>query len=84
MMHDCLFKELKSNVAPHVTKTDPSNRYGVSGRGQLHLTVLIETMHREGFELEMGPPTLIYKGKNAESDKIEELWEIAEIRGREE
>ena len=79
MMHDCLFKELKSNVAPHVTKTDPSNRYEVSGRGQLHLTVLIETMRREGFELEVGPPTVVYK-RNEESGKIEEPCEIAEIR----
>jgi GTP-binding protein len=64
-----------------VTKTDPSNRYDAFGRGQLHLTVLIETMRgrREGFELEVGPPTVNYKG-NEESGKIEEPWEIAEIR----
>ena len=81
MMHDCLLKEVDRNVAPQVTKTDPSNRYEVSGRGQLRLTVLIETMRgrREGFELEVGPPTVIYKG-NEESGKIEEPWEIAEIR----
>jgi GTP-binding protein len=40
-------------------------------------------MRREGFELEIGPPTVIYKG-NAESGDIEELWEITEIRVREE
>jgi predicted membrane GTPase involved in stress response len=83
MMHDCLFKELKSNVALNMIKSDPSSCYGASGCGQLHLTVLIETMHCEGFGLEVGPPTIIDKGK-AELGKIEELCEIAEIHIREE
>jgi predicted membrane GTPase involved in stress response len=65
-----------------VTKTDPSKHYGVSGRGQLTFTVLIETMCREGFKLEVGPTTVIYNG-NAELGKIEEVWEIAEIHVRE-
>ena len=52
MIRDRLFKELDRNVALQVAETDSADRYEVSGRGQLHLTVLIETMRREGFELE--------------------------------
>jgi predicted membrane GTPase involved in stress response len=78
MMHDCFFKELNRNVSPQVTKTDPFNSYEVSGCGHLHLTVLIEMMHREGFKLEVGPPTVIYKW-NEELGKIEEPLMIAEI-----
>ena len=47
MIRDRLFKELDKNVALKVAETDSSDRYMVSGRGQLHLTVLIETMRRE-------------------------------------
>ena len=48
-------------MALRVSETDTSDVYEVSGRGQLHLTVLIETMRREGFELLIGPPTVITK-----------------------
>ena len=48
MIRDRLFKELDRNVALQVAETDSADRYEVSGRGQLHLTVLIETMRREG------------------------------------
>lgn len=83
MIRDRLFKELDRNVALQVEETDSADRYQVSGRGQLHLTVLIETMRREGFELEVGPPTVIYK-TNPESGKIEEPWESVEVRVPEE
>jgi len=49
------------NVALKVYETDNSDTYEVCGRGQLHLTVLIENMRREGFELMVGPPTVIEK-----------------------
>ena len=52
-----------------VTETDQADTYEVCGRGQLHLTVLIENMRREGFELMVGPPTVIEKtvdGKRCE------------------
>ena len=55
MIRDRLYKELDRNVALQVEETESADRYMVSGRGQLHLTVLIETMRREGFELEVGP-----------------------------
>ena len=79
MIRDRLFKELDRNVALQVAETESADRYEVSGRGQLHLTVLIETMRREGFELEIGPPSVIYK-ENEETGKMEEPWESVEVR----
>jgi GTP-binding protein len=81
MIRDRLFKELDRNVALNVEETESADRYMVSGRGQLHLTVLIETMRREGFELEIGPPTVIYRENEG---KTEEPWESVEVRVREE
>ena len=83
MIRDRLFKELDRNVALNVEETDSADRYMVSGRGQLHLTVLIENMRREGFELEIGPPSVIYKN-NAETGAKEEPWEAVEVRVPEE
>jgi GTP-binding protein len=83
MIRDRLFKELDRNVALQVAETSSADRYEVSGRGQLHLTVLIESMRREGFELEIGPPTVIYL-PNAETGKMEEPWESVEVRVPEE
>lgn len=83
MIRDRLFKELDRNVALQVAETESADRYEVSGRGQLHLTVLIENMRREGFELEVGPPTVIYK-QNPETGKMEEPWESLEVRVPEE
>ncbi|KAL3941664.1 MAG: hypothetical protein SGBAC_004005 [Bacillariaceae sp.] len=83
MIRERLFKELDRNVALKVEETESADRYMVSGRGQLHLTVLVETMRREGFELEVGPPTVIFK-ENAETGKMEEPWESVEVRVPEE
>jgi len=83
MIRDRLFKETDRNVALRVAETDSADRYEVSGRGQLHLTVLIENMRREGFELEVGAPTVIYK-ENEETGIIEEPWEAVEVRVPEE
>eukprot|EP00527_Entomoneis_sp_CCMP2396_P009237 CAMPEP_0198138194 /NCGR_PEP_ID=MMETSP1443-20131203/1602_1 /TAXON_ID=186043 /ORGANISM="Entomoneis sp., Strain CCMP2396" /LENGTH=670 /DNA_ID=CAMNT_0043799863 /DNA_START=32 /DNA_END=2044 /DNA_ORIENTATION=+ len=83
MIRDRLFKELDRNVALQVAETDSADRYEVSGRGQLHLTVLIETMRREGFELEVGPPSVIFL-ENEETGKMEEPWEAVEVRVPEE
>merc|ERR1711966_36100 len=79
MIRDRLFKELDRNVALQVEETESADKYAVSGRGQLHLTVLIETMCREGFELEVGPPVVIDK-MNEETGKLEEPWESVEVR----
>lgn len=59
VIRDRLFKELERNVALRVYETDASDTYEICGRGQLHLTVLIENMRREGFELMLGPPSVI-------------------------
>merc|ERR1712125_74493 len=83
MIRDRLYKELDRNVALQVAETDSADRYVVSGRGQLHLTVLIGTMRREGFELEVGPPTVILQ-TNEETGQVEEPWEAVEVRVPEE
>jgi GTP-binding protein len=83
MIRDRLYKELDRNVALQVAETDSADRYEVSGRGQLHLTVLIETMRREGFELEVGPPSVILK-QNQETGQMEEPFESVEVRVPEE
>jgi len=69
-----LQRELKKNLALRVTKGEGFDSWIVSGRGVLHLSVLIETMRREGYELQIGQPQVIYKeidGKQCEP--IEEL-----------
>ncbi len=56
-----LDKELKTNVALRVEATDSADVFKVSGRGQLHLGILLENMRREGFELQVSAPEVIYK-----------------------
>lgn len=63
---DRLEKELLTNVALRVEPTDSPEVFKVSGRGQLHLSVLVENMRREGFELQLSAPQVIYKTINGE------------------
>ena len=68
-LRDRLFKELEKNVSLRVKETDRAEAFEVSGRGELHLSVLIETMRREGFELLVSRPKVIFKeidGKKCE------------------
>lgn len=58
-LRDRLFKEVKTNVSMRVTETESPDAYEVAGRGELHLSILIETMRREGFELQVGKPKVI-------------------------
>ncbi|WP_026485863.1 translational GTPase TypA [Caldanaerobius polysaccharolyticus] len=60
-LRDRLFKELKTNVSLRVEETDTPDSFKVSGRGELHLSVLIETMRREGYEFQVSKPTVIMK-----------------------
>ena len=60
-IRDRLFKELDRNVSLRVKETDSPDSFEVSGRGELHLSVLIETMRREGFELLVSRPKVIFK-----------------------
>ena len=60
-LRDRLFKELEKNLALKVETTDSEDKFNVYGRGVLHLSVLIETMRREGYELQVGRPKVIMK-----------------------
>ncbi len=60
-IRDRLYKELRVNVALRVADGESSDSFKVSGRGQLHLGVLLENMRREGFELQVSAPEVIYK-----------------------
>lgn len=60
-IRDRLFKELERNVSLRVRETDSADSFEVCGRGELHLSVLIETMRREGFELLVSRPKVIIK-----------------------
>ncbi|MGY6647645.1 translational GTPase TypA [Wenyingzhuangia sp. IMCC45574] len=60
-LRDRLFKELEKNLALRVEETDTEDKFNVFGRGVLHLSVLIETMRREGYELQVGRPQVILK-----------------------
>lgn len=60
-LRDRLFKEMEKNLALRVDETDTEDKFNVFGRGILHLSVLIETMRREGYELQVGRPQVIFK-----------------------
>ncbi len=74
---DRLEKELDTDVALKVEQTDANDRWVVAGRGELHLAILIEKMRREGFELEVSKPQVIFKdvtgadGKTTKQEPIE-------------
>ena len=65
-LRDRLFKEVETNVSMRVEETDSPDSFKVSGRGELHLAVLIETMRREGYELQVGKPRVIFKEINGQ------------------
>ena len=60
-LRDRLFKEMEKNLALRVDETDSEDKFNVFGRGVLHLSVLIETMRREGYELQVGRPQVIFR-----------------------
>ena len=60
-LRDRLFKETEKNLALRVENTDSEDKFLVYGRGILHLSILIETMRREGYELQVGQPQVIFK-----------------------
>ncbi|TQI70024.1 GTP-binding protein [Gramella sp. Hel_I_59] len=69
-----LYKELEKNLALRVNETDSADKFMVFGRGVLHLSVLIETMRREGYELQIGQPQVIIKEiDGVKCEPIEEL-----------
>ncbi len=60
-LRDRLFKEVETNVSMRVEETDTTDTFKVSGRGELHLSILIETMRRQGYEFQVSRPEVIYK-----------------------
>ena len=73
-LRDRLFLELEKNLALRVEETDSPDMLNVFGRGILHLSILIETMRREGYELQVGQPKVIIKEINGEKcEPIEQL-----------
>ena len=62
-----LFKELETNVSLRVEETDSSDCFKLSGRGELHLSILIETMRREGYEFQVSKPQVILKEENGKT-----------------
>jgi GTP-binding protein len=69
-----LTKELEKNLAMRVSDTDKADKWIVAGRGVLHLSVLIETMRREGYELQVGQPQVIIREINGKKcEPVEEL-----------
>ena len=75
-IRDRLYQEASHNVALRVNDTEDPDQFRVSGRGELHLSVLIETMRREGYELAVSRPTVITRH---EADAILEPWEAVSI-----
>ena len=76
-LRDRLFKELNTDVSLRVEETDTTESFRVSGRGELHLSVLIENMRREGFEFAVSKAEVLYK--NDENGKRLEPMELAYI-----
>ncbi len=79
-LRERLFKELESNVSLRVQETDQPDVFIVSGRGELHLAILIETMRREGYEFEVARPEVIFHEKDGQVlEPFEDVYiEVAE------
>lgn len=63
-LRDRLYKEIETNVSLKVEETEAADCFKVSGRGELHLSILIETMRREGYEFQVSKPTVIFREEN--------------------
>ena len=72
-IRDRLMRELETNVALRVEETDSPDRFAVSGRGELHLGILIETMRREGYEFQVSQPQVIFREVNGQPCEPYEL-----------
>jgi GTP-binding protein len=73
-LRDRLFRELLKDVSLHVDETDTTDSFRVSGRGEMHLSILIETMRREGYEFQVSTPKVLYKViDGVRNEPIEEL-----------
>jgi GTP-binding protein len=75
-LRERLFKELERNLALRVEETDSPDTFTVSGRGELHLTILMETMRREGYEFQVSRPRVIVK-PGPDGSRLEPYEEVA-------
>jgi GTP-binding protein len=75
-LRERLYRELERNVALRVEDTDAMDTWTVSGRGELHLTILMETMRREGFEFQVSRPRVITR-RGARGERLEPYEELA-------
>ncbi|MCC7194588.1 MAG: translational GTPase TypA [Gemmatimonadaceae bacterium] len=75
-IRDRLYKELERNVALRVDDTDSTDTWTVSGRGELHLTILMETMRREGFEFQVSRPRVITRA-GPDGERLEPYEELS-------
>lgn len=75
-LRDRLMRELETNVSMRVKETDSTDAFEVSGRGELHLSILIETMRREGYEFQVSRPMVIFKEINGVKNEPVELLTI--------
>ncbi len=75
MIWDRLCKEAEGNIALRVSRTDTTDAFEVAGRGELQLGVLIETMRREGYELSVSRPRVVFK-EDEEGKKLEPMEEV--------
>ena len=74
-IRDRLFRELNTDVSLRVEETDDTDRFKVSGRGELHLSVLIENMRREGFEFAVSKPEVLYR-EDEKGHKLEPMERV--------
>jgi len=75
VIRERLLKEAERNVAIRITETQDNEAFDVAGRGELQLSILIETMRREGFELTVSRPRVVYKTDEATGKKLEPIEE---------
>ena len=74
-LRERLFDELRHNVALRVAETDSADTFLVSGRGELHLAILIETMRREGYEFQVSRPEVIFR-QGEDGETLEPFEEV--------
>jgi GTP-binding protein len=76
VIRERLLKEAERNIAIRVTESDDKDAFDVAGRGELQLGILIETMRREGFELTVSRPRVVFKSDSGTGEKLEPIEEV--------
>ena len=82
-LRDRLFKETLKDVSLHVYETDSTESFRVAGRGEMHLSILIETMRREGYEFQVSTPQVLFQQENGKTlEPMERLVSMNPFNGR--